>query len=92
MARWKKGERTVQFLISRGRLENVEVEDLAASADALIGRAALRVEATAAAGLKAGDVDGAYVAAYDAWAIEKATAALSDVKVLLAASPPERFN
>ena len=139
-------------------------EDLAASANALIGRAALRVEATAAAALKAGDVDGAYVAAYDAyrmaaesllvrqglratggdgshmavedaasaqfgadipafakptferlrrtrhtaqyfdpaaapitksdasWAIEKATAALSDVKALLAASPPERFN
>jgi len=164
VARWQKGVRTVQFLISRGRLENVEVEDLAASADALIRRAALRVEATAAAALKAGDVDGAYVAAYDAyrmaaesllvrqglratggdgshmavedaasaqfgadipafakptferlrrtrhtaqyfdpaaapitksdasWAIEKATAALSDVKALLAASPPERFN
>jgi len=26
------------------------------------------------------------------WAIEKATAALSDVKALLAASPPERFS
>ena len=26
------------------------------------------------------------------WAIEKATAALSNVKALLAASPPERFN
>ena len=67
MARWKKGERTVQFLIDRARLETVEVEDLAASADALITRAALRVEATAAAALAAGDVDGAYVAAYDAY-------------------------
>jgi hypothetical protein len=43
------------------------VEDLAASADALIARAALRVEATATAALKAGDVDGAYIAAYDAY-------------------------
>lgn len=164
MARWEKGERTVRFLISRGRLESVEVEDLAASADALIARAALRVEATAAAALKAGDVDGAYVAAYDAyrmaaesllvrqglrasggdgshmtvedavstqfgadipafakptferlrrtrhtaqyfdpaaapitepdasWAIQKAIAALSGVKVLLAESPPDRFS
>ena len=164
MARWEKGERTVQFLISRGRLESVEVDDLAASADALIARAALRVEATAAAALRAGDVDGAYVAAYDAyrmaaesllvrqglrasggdgshvtvedatsaqfgkdipafarptferlrrtrhaaqyfdpsaapittsdasWAIEKAKAALSGVKALLATSPPERFS
>ena len=164
MARWAKGERTVQFLISRGRLESVEVDDLAASADALIARAALRVEATAAAALKAGDVDGAYVAAYDAyrmaaesllvrqglrasggdgshvtvedatsaqfgkdipafarptferlrrtrhaaqyfdpsaapittsdasWAIEKAKAALSGVKALLATSPPQRFS
>lgn len=67
MARWKRGEQTVQYLVSRGRLETVEVEDLAASADALIARSALRVEATAAAALQAGDVDGAYVAAYDAY-------------------------
>ncbi|MGE5292996.1 MAG: hypothetical protein ACM3ML_38605 [Micromonosporaceae bacterium] len=67
MARWEKGEQTVQFLISRDRLETVEVEDLVASADALIARAALRVDATAAAALKAGDVDGAYVAAYDSY-------------------------
>jgi len=164
VARWQKGEQTVRYLIGRGRLETVEVEDLAASADTLIARAALRVEATAAAALQAGDVDGAYVAAYDAyrmaaesllvrrglratggdgshvavedavsaqfgtdipafakptferlrrtrhtaqyfdpaaapitksdasWAIEKATAALSGVKGLLAASPPERLG
>jgi hypothetical protein len=67
VARWKKGEQTVRFLVSRGRLETVEVEDLASSAAALIARAALRVEATAAAALQAGDVDGAYVAAYDAY-------------------------
>ena len=129
-----------------------------------MARAVLRVETTATAALAGGDVDGAYVAAYDAyrmtaeallarqalratggdgshmavedavsaqfraeipafakptferfrrtrhsaqyfdpaaapitksdasWAIEKATAALSDVKALLAASPPERFS
>ena len=62
-----KGERTVRFLISRGRLESFEAADLAALADAQIARAALRVEATAAAALKMGDVDGAYVAAYDAY-------------------------
>lgn len=67
MARWTKGERTVRFLIGRARLESVEVEDLAAAADALITRAALRVEATAAAALEAGDIDGAYVAAYDGY-------------------------
>jgi len=67
VARWKKGEQTVQYLISRGRLETVEVEDLTASADALIARAVLRVEATAAAALQAGDVDGAYGGAYDAY-------------------------
>jgi len=89
VARWKKGERTVQFLIDRARLETVEVEDLVASADALITRAALRVEATAAAALRAGDVDGAYVAAYDAY---RMAAEVSGVKELLAASPPGRFS
>jgi hypothetical protein len=164
MARWARGEQTVQFLVDRDRLESFEAEDLAALAGALIERAARRVETTAAAALAGGDVDGAYVAAYDAyriaaeallarqalratggdgshlavedavsaqfatdiptfakptferlrrtrhsaqyfdpsvapittsdasWAIEKATAALSGVKSLLAASPPERFS
>ena len=164
MARWDKGERTVEYLIGQGRLESFEAEDLGVLAEALIGRAALRVDTTAAAALEGGDVDGAYVAAYDAyrmaaesllarqglratggdgshmavedavsaqfaadipafakptferlrrtrhsaqyfdpaaapitepdasWAIEKATAALSGVKALLAASPPERFS
>jgi hypothetical protein len=164
VTRWDKGERTVEYLIGQGRLESFEAEDLGVLAKALIGRATLRVETTAAAALKGGDVDGAYVAAYDAyrmaaesllarqglratggdgshmtvedavsaqfaadipafakptferfrrtrhsaqyfdpaaapitksdasWAIEKATAALSGVKALLAASPPERFS
>ncbi len=67
MTRWDKGERTVAYLIGQGRLESVEAEDLAALADALIGRAARRVETTAAAALEGGDVDGAYVASYDAY-------------------------
>lgn len=49
MARWPKGERTVQFLIGRGRLESFESTNFPALADAQIARAALRVEATAAA-------------------------------------------
>jgi hypothetical protein len=164
MARWAKGERSVQFLVDRNRLESFEAEGLAALAEALIGRAARRLETTAAAALAGGDVDGAYVAAYDAyrmaaeallarqalrvtggdgshmavedavsaqfatdipafakptferfrrtrhsaqyfdpsaapittsdasWAIEKATAALSGAKALLAASPPGGFS
>lgn len=164
MARWTRGEQTIQFLIDRSRLESFEAEDLTALTDVLIVRTARRVETTAAAALAGGDVDGAYVAAYDAyrmaaeallarqglratggdgshmavedavsaqfaadipafakptferfrrtrhsaqyfdpsaapitrpdasWAIEKATAALSGVKDVLAASPPERFS
>jgi len=67
MARWARGEQTVQFLIDRGRLESFEAEDLAAVTEALITRAVRRVETTAAAALAGGDVDGAYVAAYDAY-------------------------
>jgi hypothetical protein len=67
MARWAKGEQAVQFLVDRNRLEGFEGEDLAALAGALIGRAVLRVETTATAALAGGDVDGAYVAAYDAY-------------------------
>ena len=67
MARWVKGERAVQFLVDRNRLESFAGGDLAALAEALIGRAVLRVETTAAAALAGGDVDGAYVAAYDAY-------------------------
>jgi hypothetical protein len=164
LARWTSGEQTVQFLVDRNRLESFEAEDLAALAEDLIARAVLRVETTATAALAGGDVDGAYVAAYDgyrmaaeallarqalratggdgshmavedavsaqfraeipavtkpiferfrrarhsaqyfdpsaspltesdsAWAIGKAREALSGVKALLAASPPERFS
>jgi hypothetical protein len=62
-----KGERTIQYLVDRARLESFEAMGLNELADALISRAALRVETTAAAALAGGDVDGAYVAAYDAY-------------------------
>jgi hypothetical protein len=67
MARWANGEQAVQFLVDRNRLESFAAEDLPALAQALIARAALRVETTATAALAGGDVDGAYVAAYDAY-------------------------
>jgi hypothetical protein len=67
MARWAKGEQTVQFLVDRNRLESFETEDLAALTEALVARATLRIETTAAAALAGGDVDGAFVAAYDGY-------------------------
>ena len=67
MARWAAGEQTVQFLVDRNRLESFEAEDLAVLTEALVARAMLRVETTATAALAGGDVDGAYVAAYDAY-------------------------
>jgi len=67
VARWSKGERTVHYLVERARLESFEAEDLGGLADTLIGRAARRVETTAVAALAGGDIDGAYVAAYDAY-------------------------
>jgi hypothetical protein len=67
MARWQTGEQAVRFLVDRGRLESFEADDLAGLAEALAGRAKLRVETTAVAALAGGDVDGAFVAAYDAY-------------------------
>jgi hypothetical protein len=69
MARWEKGERTVLYLIGKGRLENIEAGDLASFAEALTKRAVLRLETTAVAALTGGDQEGAYVAAYDAYRI-----------------------
>jgi len=66
-ARWAKGERTVEFLVGRGRLEQFETTDPAALAEALLERASRRLEATAKAALTNGDADGAYAAAYDAY-------------------------
>jgi hypothetical protein len=67
VARWEKGEHAVEYLVGRGRLESFEAEDLSALADVLVCRALRRVQTTAAAALKGGDVDGGYVAAYDAY-------------------------
>jgi len=67
VARWRRGEQAVRYLIGRGRLESFESADFVGLAEAQVARAALRVGATAAAALKMGDVDGAYVAAYDGY-------------------------
>ncbi|HET9899373.1 MAG TPA: hypothetical protein VFQ44_30980 [Streptosporangiaceae bacterium] len=67
MTRWAAGERTVTFLIDRGRLEGFRASDPAATASALTERAGRRLEATARAALANGDPDGAYAAAYDAY-------------------------
>jgi len=48
-------------------LESFTSDDLAAAAAALLQRATRRLETTARAALDGGDVDGAYVAAYDAY-------------------------
>jgi len=63
------GERGTDRSIPRrpNRLESFEADDLAALTEALIGRAVLRVETTAIAALAGGDVDGAFVAGYDAY-------------------------
>ncbi|HEY4461997.1 MAG TPA: hypothetical protein VGN41_04950 [Streptosporangiaceae bacterium] len=67
MARWVKGERTVEYLVGRGRLESFDADNLAVLADALISRSERRVQTTATAALAGEDIDGAYVAAYDAY-------------------------
>jgi len=66
VARWATGERTVAFLVERGRLEAIQAIDPVESASTAVGRAELRL-LTAAAGLELWDVDGAYAAAYDAY-------------------------
>lgn len=67
VARWARGEQTVQFLLERGRLESFAASDLTALANAQVRRAVLRLEATAVSALEKGDIDGSYAAAYDAY-------------------------
>lgn len=62
-----RGGRTVAYLVERGRLESFTSEDFAVAAATLLQRAARRLETTARAALDGADVDGAYVAAYDAY-------------------------
>lgn len=68
MTRWARGEQSVRYLVGRGRLESFEAGDLEAVAEALIGRAALRVQTTATArqGLRAPGGDGSHAAVEDA--------------------------
>lgn len=63
----ERGKRTIAYLIDRGRLETITVEDNTGTAEIQMERATRRLETTAAAALSGGDVDGAYVAAYDAY-------------------------
>jgi hypothetical protein len=63
----ERGKRTIAYLMDRGRLERITVGDTVATAGTLVGRAARRLETTASAALRGGDVEGAYVAAYDAY-------------------------
>ena len=58
--------RTIDHLLSRGRLELIAGDTVARSAELIVGRARRRL-LTAEGGLAAGDVDGAFAAAYDAY-------------------------
>lgn len=62
----RAGDRTIRFLVDRGRLESLGDTNLAEAAGTAIEVAARRLR-TAAAALDGGDVDGAFVAAYDAY-------------------------
>lgn len=66
MGRWPTGERAVEYLLERGRLESIATGDVAAMASVQIERATRRI-LTARAALELDDVDGAYAAAYDAY-------------------------
>jgi len=57
----------VAYLISKGRLEGFTAEDPGVVAEALLERATLRVGTSARAALDGGDVEGAFVLAYDAY-------------------------
>ena len=60
------GRSTVEYLVSNGRLEQVAAEGASDAADGVLDRAQRRLT-TASAGLGGGDVEGAFVAAYDAY-------------------------
>ena len=63
---WEQGRRTVEYLIDAGRLESVALEGNSDAADLILSRATRRLT-TASAGFDGGDIDGAFVAAYDAY-------------------------
>ena len=66
MATPNDGRSTIEYLLARGRLEMIDGAEAGQSAALIVGRAARRL-LTADAGLKAGDVEGAYAASYDAY-------------------------
>ena len=66
MSPWPAGGTTVSYLLERGRLEAIADTDLETAAGTALSRARKRL-GTAGAALEGGDVDGAYVAAYDAY-------------------------
>jgi len=66
MASWEQGRSTIDYLLAANKLEELAGGDLEISASGLLERATMRVS-TANAGLKAGDAEGAFVTAYDAY-------------------------
>ena len=66
MTSWEHGRSTVDYLIGQGRLEQVAAEATVSTADAILSRASRRL-GSAGAALEGGDVEGAFVAAYDAY-------------------------
>jgi uncharacterized protein (UPF0332 family) len=66
MATPSHGSTTIAFLLGRNRLERIDGATAGDAATAIIGRATRRL-LTADAGLKAGDSEGAFSAAYDAY-------------------------
>lgn len=63
--RWKAGEGVIEFLLERGRLESVAA-DVEAACDALLERAAKRLN-TARAAMTGEDWEGAFANAYDVY-------------------------
>ena len=66
MATPTEGRNTIDYLLGRGRLERIDGHFAAESSATIIGRATRRL-LTASGGLAAGDVEGAFAAAYDAY-------------------------
>jgi uncharacterized protein (UPF0332 family) len=66
MTRPADGRKTIEYLIGRGSLERVDGSAASESAAAIVDRAGRRL-LTAEGGLRAGDPEGAFAAAYDAY-------------------------
>ena len=66
MATPSDGRNTIEYLLGRGRLERIDGSTAGDAAARTIGRATRRL-LTADGGLAAGDVEGAFAAAYDAY-------------------------